>query len=347
LKKVRKYYTGLISSDWSFYPPAPYKGKEWEINLEKTPKCKGIGTTYYGNKLMENKEVTVSALNFISAQNALELIKCAILLTTGEPAISEIDIIKPMNEEEYLELVQKGWPINKSHYIHTDHFPLACMVAAKSSYWKLYKYALIKFGFASRLHSIFRIDIDPFETNEHLGVSPIFANHIRYAYSIIMAYSAIEEIGLEIRATEKNPSLINGKWNPFVVNNLQKRLIRAGIDLKETCPWVLRGKPTLIERSKQLPSKGKCPWAKGPYVRDCELEIIDAINIASFLRSKISSHKMDEKISSLTSYDVENVRMLARRLLLGRFGFWPPPFSPTPLDFAIPKPKWGRTIRRD
>ena len=61
-------------------------------------------------------------------------------------------------------------------------------------------------------------------------------------------------------------------------------------------------------------------------MRDCELEMIDAIRIASFLRSKISSHKMNPLVTSLTSYDVENVRMLARRLLLGALGFWPPPW---------------------
>jgi hypothetical protein len=35
---------------------------------------------------------------------------------------------------------------------------------------------------------------------------------------------------------------------------------------------------------------------------------------------------MNPLVTSLTSYDVENVRMLARRLLLGALGFWPPPW---------------------
>ena len=65
---------------------------------------------------------------------------------------------------------------------------------------------------------------------------------------------------------------------------------------------------------------------EGLSLDDIELEMIDAIRIASFLRSKISSHKMNPLVTSLTSYDVENVRMLARRLLLGALGFWPPPW---------------------
>jgi hypothetical protein len=50
---------------------------------------------------------------------------------------------------------------------------------------------------------------------------------------------------------------------------------------------------------------------------------IDAIRLASFLRSKVFSHKMKELASSLNSYDIENVKHLARRLLLETLGFWP------------------------
>jgi hypothetical protein len=119
--------------------------------------------------------------------------------------------------------------------------------------------------------------------------------------------------------------LINGKWNPLIKNDMEERLKMAGINPNDPIIWALRGKPTRIEKSKIIQSKGKWPWAKGPYVRDNKVEILDAVNLASYLRSKIASHKMSKMVSSLTSYDVENVRMLARRLLLGKLGFWPPP----------------------
>jgi hypothetical protein len=318
--KLRTYHTGLLSWDWNLFPPAPYKGKGWIIDYEKTKNCKK-GVTHYEGKLINDKEVTIYAHNFNSALNALELINCAILLESGEPPMFEIETVIPKDKKELDEIYAFGPPSPQT--ASASSFPLACMIAAKASHRRLYKYALAKFGFASRLHSILQVDIDPSYATDHLGISPYILNHVRFAYAIIVAYSVIEEIGLEIRASASNPSTINGKWNPNVKNDLQRRLKTVGIKQKETWSWDLRGKPTRVEKSKQIPSKGKCKWARGPYIRDCELEIIDAINTASYLRSKISSHKMNPIVSSLTSYDVENVRMLARRLLLGVLGFWP------------------------
>ena len=323
---LKTYYTGLVSWDWSLYPSTPYKGKGWVINFEKTPAIERFGSATYKGKKMRHKEAVLKAHNYNSAQNALELINCAIMLSTGEPSMAEAESVIPKDKEELKKIFPDEFDLPHSGPMSTSHFPLACRIAAKASFKRSYKYALTKFRFASNLHSVLRVDIDPSCATEHLGISPFISNHVRYAYSIIAAYSTIEEIGLEIRASSSKPSMIGGKWNPEVKNDIEKRLIKACIDPKESFSWDLRGKPTRIEKSKKLPSKGRCGWADGPYVRDCELEMIDAINSASYLRSKISSHKMNPLVTSLTSYDVQNVRMLARRLLLGSLGFWPPPW---------------------
>jgi len=323
--KLKTYYTRLISWDWSLYPSAPYKGKGWVVNFENTLAIRRSSHVTYRNRKMKQKEVVIKAHNYNSAQNAFALINCAYTLSHAE-LLSEIHFVIPKNKKEHKDIFSDEFGRHYPDTIETSHFPLACIIAAKASNKISYKYALTKFRFASELHSVFRVDKDPSCATEHLGITPFISNHVRYAYSIIASYSTIEEIGLEIRASATNPSLIDGKWNPKVKNDLEKRLNKAGIDPKETFPWDLRGKPTRIEKSKQLPSKGRCSWAKGPYVRDCELEIIDAINVASYLRSKISSHKMNPLVTSLNSYDIENVRMLARRLLLGHLGFWPIPW---------------------
>lgn len=326
LRKLNTYYTRLISWDWSLYPPAPYNGRGWIINFEKTSAIDRCGSVSYGGKEMKQKEVVIKARNYNSAHNVFTMINCAFALLHTQLLMTEIKSVIPKDKKEYKKMFSDEFSHQKTNIIGTSHFPLSCIIAAKASHKRSYKYALIKFGLASELHSVYWIDRDPSSATEHLGVSPFISNHVRYAYSIIASYSTIEEIGLEIRASATNPSLIDGKWNPKVKNDIEERLEKAGIDPKETFPWDLRGKPTRIEKSKQLPSKGRCSWAKGPYVRDCELEIIDAINIASYLRSKISSHKINSLVTSLNSYDIENVRMLARRLLLGSLGFWPPPW---------------------
>ncbi|MDD5712877.1 MAG: hypothetical protein PHY31_09015 [Smithellaceae bacterium] len=327
MKKLRTYYTGLISWDWFLYPPSPYKGKGWIVDFESTPKSRtsGPSSKYKGKRLWE-REAVIKAHNYCGASNALEMINCAFVLCSGEPGIAYAESVVPKDKQEFENMFPDELSETQITSTRTSHFPLACMVAAKASHKQAYKYAIAKFRFATDLHSVFRVDIDPRMATEHLGVTPFTLSHVRYAYCIITAYSAIEEIGLEIRASSNNPSMINGGWNPKVKADIEKRLEEAGINLKEPCPWRMRGKPTRLERSRQLPSRGRCSWAKGPYVRDCNLDVIDAIIAASFLRSKISSHKMNPLVASLTSYDVENVRMLARRLLLERLGFWPPPW---------------------
>ncbi|MGH9612079.1 MAG: hypothetical protein ACRD4P_03255, partial [Bryobacteraceae bacterium] len=64
------------------------------------------------------------------------------------------------------------------------------------------------------------------------------------------------------------------------------------------------------------------PWAQWD-VRDALVELVDAIAHVSWLRSKISSHRMKHDLVQLVSvYDVANAQFLARRLLLESLGFW-------------------------
>src|SRR5208283_6100462 len=76
---------------------------------------------------------------------------------------------------------------------------------------------------------------------------PIY--HVYLANAVTLAYSAIEELGLEIRAGRDNPSRMpDGTWNPAVKADLEARLRDSGIDLSETALWTLRGPKTQIER---------------------------------------------------------------------------------------------------
>ncbi len=319
MKNLKKYYTGLMVPDWEEYPRPPYKGRGWHI-VYSEPTESGSSE----DKYVDQKEITIVSSSFKHAQKVLGLLICSMWLTVGETLFAEVEMVTPADSAEAEQISRENifFDAQTSHYLSTGDIPYACIVTAKSSHRRPYMYALTKFRLASFLHSELAIDMDPKYATEHLGVSPFISDHVRFSYSIILSYSVIEEIGLEIRATKSSPSIINGKWNPTVKQDLESRLREAKINLDDRVPWALRGRPTKIEMAKPLPSKGKCSWARGPYLRDCELEVIDAIRIASFLRSKISSHKFDPIVSSLSSYDVENIRHLARRLLLEKLGYW-------------------------
>jgi hypothetical protein len=73
---------------------------------------------------------------------------------------------------------------------------------------------------------------------------------VAFAYAIILAYSVLEQLKLEIRASGKRPRNIKDAWNPVVREDLEKRLREAGTDITEQFAWMVRGKKTLIEREK-------------------------------------------------------------------------------------------------
>jgi hypothetical protein len=150
---------------------------------------------------------------------------------------------------------------------------------------------------------------------EYFKLSKNPADHLRIAYAIILFYSVLEELGLEIRASAKNPSKINGIWNPPVKSDLVQRLISSNIDVNKKLTWILRSTPTKIEKFKKPEVGNKSEWSS-LFIRDSEIDICDAISYASWLRSKIASHKLDNSFTSLSIYDVANINFLASYLLL-------------------------------
>lgn len=148
------------------------------------------------------------------------------------------------------------------------------------------------------------------------------AAHVLCANAITLAYSAIEELGLEVRVGKNKQSRMpDGTWNPAVRGDLEGRLKASNIDINETHVWTLRGRPTRIEKRRPPKAVKKPLWSRGA-VRDVELSLIDAIASASWLRSKVTTHAFNANVRSLTAYDVHNVQSLARRLVLGACGVW-------------------------
>lgn len=143
----------------------------------------------------------------------------------------------------------------------------------------------------------------------------------------------VEELGFEVRASAQKPSkLPDGTWNPPVKADLEERLRKGGVDPAEPFPWNLRGPRTRIERKRPPQVFTKAEWARWN-VRDGEMQVIDAINYVSYMRSSIAAHKSDKQtVRVLSIYDVVNAQFLARRLLLERLGFWRETFSVETLD---------------
>jgi hypothetical protein len=100
-----------------------------------------------------------------------------------------------------------------------------------------------------------------------------------------------------------------------VKTDVEKRLAKSGIDILETHIWTLRGPETRIEKRRPPPSAGKPSWSRGR-VRDVNVDLIEALALASWLRSGTTTHRFSE------IYDAHNVQSLARHLIMDKFGFW-------------------------
>jgi hypothetical protein len=147
-------------------------------------------------------------------------------------------------------------------------------------------------------------------------------NHVIFATAITLAYSSIEELQLEPRGSKENPTTKpDGTWNPKNLAELVMRLKSKKIDGSDPTIWTLRGPPTRIERKGRHLGGEKASWSKGR-IRDKRVPIVDALRSASWIRSKITTHRFNEATSRLTFYDVHNVQMLARRLIMQHLGFW-------------------------
>jgi hypothetical protein len=306
--KYNKYYTGYIPFPYQIEKPLPYVGKYFNIEFGKPHPMRNCDYEY---------ELVILTKDIRNALNTSNLIYAAIDLLNGEgPFYSENHpiIIPAIKEKNYDSKWQLG-----SILEHCGDIPRAAKIASKCSFRKYMVYALLKYQLGCNLFPSSIMDIDSPE------YKPLYyyriQDQIKLGYAIIAFYSVLEELGLEIRASSKNPSMINGKWNPKVKDELEDRLTKNGIDINELFDWNLRNTPTKIEKRKKPDLLKKSPWAFLTR-RDSQINITDAIVTISWIRSKIAAHRLNDAITSISIYDASNASLLARRLLLERLGYW-------------------------
>ena len=123
----------------------------------------------------------------------------------------------------------------------------ACELANRSSRSRAASYALHKLALSYQCSAPDMMDLHPGELPRLFQVQTDPVYHVYLANAVTLAYSAIEELGLEIRASQKSPSKASGSWNPVVKANLEARLRDSGIDVSNPEIWILRGPKTRIK----------------------------------------------------------------------------------------------------
>jgi len=306
------FWTGLITvGKEPTQPKPPFVGAGWTATL--APQREGRFTVRNG------EEIVVSAKSWETAQRALDLILGCHQLFLGDPPITSAHPIAHNDREpEWMDQDLKSVQVGMARC--ALGFPLACAIAAKATRNRRWVHAVAKYTFSQSIYSVHSMDLEP-GFSRHLSISAFPYDHVMFSYAIVSAYSAIEDLGLELRARESKPSRIKGNWNPIVKQELEERLSKAGVDLGEALLWTLRGPKRMIERRRPIPLATKAPWSRW-FIRDCEITVADALAYADWLRDRVASHATKKLTRALSPYDVVNVQHLARRLLLESLGFW-------------------------
>jgi len=314
---MHKYYSNLIILEKNQKEGIFCKGKGWQINFEPNQSC-GIVTDTHGESA---KEIVIYTQSKERAQYVANMILAAHCLYTGDLLTYNERTVFESRAQTIDEIAEQA--IAGGHgCIGVYNLPVSCLISAKASRNYTYQYAIFKYLLSFRAIPLGTRDLDPqgdWIPGKAISVLP--REHVFYANAVTLGYSVLEELSFDIRASVKEPSMINGKWNPKIKNELEKRLVTAGIDLSERSLWHLRDTPTKIERERKPAGLQKTEWASYK-VRDVYLNVVDAIAYASWLRSKVSAHRLSRLAKSLTIYDVANIQHLARRLLLESLGFW-------------------------
>jgi hypothetical protein len=313
----KKFYTNLNIVEHNQKSGFFCKGRGWAVHFEPNPSSHIL----VGEPPKPAFEIVLNTQSEEYAQYVVNLILAAHCLYTGELLTDEERTVMPKRAETIDEIeaqIFKGG----HNGISVHHLPVSCLIAVKASQKYKYQYAIFKYYLSLRTMPLNFQFLDPQQDwISGKAVAAFPKERVFYSSVISLCYSALEELSFDIRATEEKPSKIKGRWNPEIRNDLEKRLISSGINLKERLLWTLRETPTKIELTRKPHVIQKTEWSYYK-VRDEYWEIIDAIAYVSWLRSHISSHKLPTLSKSLTIYDVANAQHLARRLILETLGFW-------------------------
>lgn len=201
---------------------------------------------------------------------------------------------------------------------------LACLLVQKCYKNQSYKNALCKYHVAHETYALHPMDLDPIY--EPINTNMVLTENIRIAYVVIVCYSILEELGLQIITKRlecgQNESSVtaDGKaWNSEVLGRLKNALVSNGIDPDTNIMWLSRNGLPRPFKHKVVDTSNPCKWNDGAALKDFNIKITDAILELSHMRSHLASHGVGDRVLKLTVYDAENAFHLARMLLLNFF----------------------------
>ncbi|MEQ8895533.1 MAG: hypothetical protein RID23_00455 [Roseovarius sp.] len=262
------------------------------------------------------------------AQNIIQLVCAANIILEGFPFINN-----PPSCGFELSDDEADRQITFANVFRSDGFfqwftyrrtlPVAVAVAAEAWRDKKLVYAIHKLANSYETECVTPWSMHPRSGQVFEKHTDAFASHVGTSVAINLAYSAIEELDLGVKASGKVPRSIGEGtfvWNPEVLEPLKARLRNAGIDPERTMDWVTRGDQSEVQVFEMFNQLSEC--SDGVEVRDRQISVPDAINFSEFLRNKMTAHAFSSNTKRLGPYEVYNVQQVARFLILSKCNLW-------------------------
>jgi hypothetical protein len=167
-------------------------------------------------------EIMIRAQKSAQAQQAMNLLVSAMAVLEGS--------ITFCPEPFSIEPRPAGTAASTRSFMSKTGLLDACELANGASRKRSSSYALHKLALSYQSSSPHLMDLHPGESPRRFQVQSDPIYHVYLANAVTLAYSAIEELGLEIRATSKKPSKMpDGTWNPSVKADLRDALPVGGL----------------------------------------------------------------------------------------------------------------------
>lgn len=332
---MRQYITGWQLLDFPPDPPLRLNARGWSL---VTQACPDVFKRRYPRGWRDfpthSREILIEAPDRDIAQHAANCLSAAAEIVGGFGAgalfgIHQLDSIVaiPRDEKDREGLdasqIENGLSATRTF----GDMRGAMKLGTRMTWRRNWQYAAFKL-----FSSFAQVGISWHETHPdeyHFNPAKKFrwsSDHVRLTTALTLAYAAIEELGLTVRplaigTKEPRSKLPSGEWVPEVIANVQERLSKAHVHTRQALVWAIRGAVRKHERVKKIRAAGPTSWTRG-VIRDVYVSVPDALEHARWLRNKVTGHRIDDRARSLTIYEVYNVQMLARFLIISATNAW-------------------------
>ncbi|MBU1828174.1 MAG: hypothetical protein KJ731_06825 [Alphaproteobacteria bacterium] len=262
------------------------------------------------------------------ADNIIQLVCAANVILEGFPVIKSPPAFgfKLSDNEADREITFKN--VFRSDgffqwFTYRQTLPVAVAIAAEAWRDKKLVYAIHKLAMSYDTECVTPWSMHPRYGQVFEKHTESFASHVGTSVAINLAYSAIEELDLGVKASPDKPRSIGKgtfEWSPEVLEPFKARLRKAGIDPEKTIDWVSRGDQSEVSVYEMLNQPTE--YSDGVEVRDRKVSLPDAINFCEFLRNTMTAHAFSSKSQRLGPYEVYNVQQVARFLILSKCNLW-------------------------